>query len=200
MKAKASVTLSKVLSEAFTFASAKMSSQVSAKWPPCPLLILLSRVTDLASSEVYVDELTVKYAFMALIQWTASSVSPEKFAGSAALISAVLVVVDIGFTGGGAGLAGGCGGGTVDRGAVINEVVKAGELVVDTAGDAVVTRRVTGGKGLVTGMLGCELEDGREVMHLGGKGRDAGLAVYCHPKTLFEDEEGSVGILGLVGD
>ena len=132
-----------------------MLSQVSVKWPPCPLLILLSRITDLASSVVYVDGLTAKYAFMAFIQQIASSVSPEKSTGSAALISAVLVVVDIGFAGGGAGLAGGCGGGTVDEGAVINEVV---------------TRGVTGGKGLVTGMLGCRLEDGREAMHLGGEG------------------------------
>ena len=37
----------------------------------------------------------------------ASSVSLEKSAGSAALISAVLVVVDIGFTIGGGGLTGG---------------------------------------------------------------------------------------------
>ena len=41
-----------------------------------------------------------------------------------------------------------------------------------------VTRGVTGGKGLVIGMLGCELEGGREAMGLGGEGRDAGLAVY----------------------
>ena len=27
-----------------------------------------------------------------------------------------------------------------------------------------------------------------------------GLTVYCHPRTLFEDEEGSGGVLGLVGD
>ena len=96
---KASVTLLKVLSVVFTFASARMSSQVSVKWPPRPLLILLSRITDLASSVVYVDGLTAKYAFMAFIQQTASSVSPEKSTGSAALISAVLVVVDIGFAG-----------------------------------------------------------------------------------------------------
>ena len=52
MEAKASVTFSKVLSAVFTFGSAKTSSQVSAKGPPCPLFILLSNVTDLASSEV----------------------------------------------------------------------------------------------------------------------------------------------------
>ena len=50
--------------------------------------------------------------------------------------------------------------------------------VVDTTGDAVVTREVTGGKGLVTGTLDCELEGGNEEMHLGGEGRNAGLAVY----------------------
>ena len=42
----------------------------------------------------------------------------------------------------------------------------------------VVTRGVTGGKGLVTGMLGCRLEGDREAMCLGGEGRNAGLAVY----------------------
>ena len=87
-------------------------------------------------------------------------------------------MVDIGFAGGGVGLAGGCGGGTVGEGAVVNEVVEAGGLAVDTAGDAVATRGVTGGKGLVTGMLGCELEGGRKAMHLGDEGRNAGLAVY----------------------
>ena len=35
---------------------------------------------------------------------------------------------------------------------------------------------------------------------MGGEGRDAGLTVYWHPRTLFEDEEGSGGVLGLVGD
>ena len=172
MEAKASVTFSKVLSEAFTFTSANKSSQVSAKWPPYPLLILLSTVTDLASSVVYIEGLTEKYTFMAFIQQTASLVSPEKSAGSAALISAVLVVVDIGFAGGGAGLAGGCNGGIVDKSAVVKEEA------VDAVGGTVVIRGVTGGKGLITGMLGCELEAGREAMHLGGEGRDAGLAVY----------------------
>ena len=155
----------------FTVASARMLSHISAKWPPCPLLILLSRVTNLALSMVYIKGLTVKYTFMAFIQWMASSVSPEKSAGSAALISVVLVVVDIGFTGGGAGLAGGCGGRAVGGSVVVG-------LVVDTVGDTVVTRRVTGGKGLVTGTLGCELEGGKGVMCLGGEGSDAGLAVY----------------------
>ena len=41
-----------------------------------------------------------------------------------------------------------------------------------------VTRGVTGGKGLVTGMLGSELEGGNGAMHLGGEGREAGLAIY----------------------
>ena len=166
MEAKAFVTFSKVLSADFMFASANMLSQVSAKWPPCPLLILLSKVTDLALSVVYIEGLTVKYAFMAFIQWTVSSVSPEKSAGSAALILAVLVVVDIGFAGGGAGLAGGCDGRTVDKNAVVKEGVKTGGLVVDVSGGAVVTRGVTGGKKLVTGMLGCELKGGKEAMHL----------------------------------
>ena len=110
---------------------------------------------------------------MALTQQTASLVSPENSTGSATLILAVLVVVDIGFAGGGAGLTGGCGGGIV-----VNEVVRAGGLVVGTAGDAVVTKGVTGGKGLVTGMLDWEPEGGSEAMRLGGEGRDAGLVVY----------------------
>ena len=37
-------------------------------------------------------------------------------------------------------------------------------------------------------------------MCLGGKGRDVGLAIYWCPKTLCEDEEGAIGVLGLVGD
>ena len=41
-----------------------------------------------------------------------------------------------------------------------------------------VARGVTGGKGLVAGMLGSELEGGNGAMHLDGKGRKAGLAVY----------------------
>ena len=97
----------------------------------------------MTSSVVYVDGLTAKYALIAFIQRTASSVSPEKSAGSAALISVVLVVVDIRFAGGGAGLAGGCGGRTVGGGAVVSEVVETGGLVVDTAEDAAVTKGVT---------------------------------------------------------
>ena len=42
----------------------------------------------------------------------------------------------------------------------------------------VITKGMTGGKGLVTGILDCELEGGKGAMHLGGEGRDAGLAVY----------------------
>ena len=80
--------------------------------------------------------------------------------------------MNIGFIGGGTGLVGGCGGGIVDKDTMVNEVV------TDATGGAVVTREMTGGKRLVTGTLDCELEGGREVMCLGGKGRDAGLAVY----------------------
>ena len=84
----------------------------------------------------------------------------------------VLVVVDMGFTGGGGGLAGVCGGGTVVEGAKMNGTV------VGTTEDMVVTKRVTGGNGLVTGILGWEPEGGSGVVHLGGKGSDAGLTVY----------------------
>ena len=100
----------------------------------------------------------------------------------------------MGFAGSWGGLAGGCDGGTVGRGIVVDEVA------AGVAGGAMVTRGVTGGIGLVIGMLDWELEGGSGVIHLGGEGSDAGLAVYWHPKTLFEDEEGSVGVLGLVGD
>ena len=115
---------------------------------------------------------------MTFTQWTASSVSPEKSEGSAALILAVLVVVDIGFVGGGAGLAGGCSGETVGGGAVVTGGVGGGRLDGGATEDTVVTRGMTGGRGLVTGTLGGEFEGGREAMHLGGKGRDAGLAEY----------------------
>ena len=60
---------------------------------------------------------------MAFTHWTASLVFLEKSAGRAALISVLLVVVDVGFAGGGVGLAGGCGDGTVGGGAVVNGVV-----------------------------------------------------------------------------
>ena len=127
---------------------------------------------------VYVDGLTAKCTLIAFIQQTASSVSSEKSTESAALISAMPVVVDIGFIGGGAGLAEGCGSGTVGGGAVVNEVVKAGGLAVDIAGGTEVTRGVTGGKELVIETLDCELEGGRRAMCLGGEGRNAGWAVY----------------------
>ena len=130
------------------FASARMHNQVSAKYFPHPLPILLSKVTDLTSSLVKVEGLTRKYASMAFTHRIASSVSPEKTLGRASLTVLVLVVVDIGFAGGGAGLAGGCDGGTVDEGAKIDGVV------VGIIEDTVVTRGVTGGSGLVTGILG----------------------------------------------
>ena len=98
---------------------------------------------------------------MALTHQIASSVSLERSTGRATLTSVVLVVVDMGFTGGGGGLAGGWGGGTVDGGAKIDGTV------VGTTEDTVVTKGVTGGSGLVTGML-----------RLDGEGSDAGLAVY----------------------
>ena len=82
------------------------------------------------------------------------------------MISAVLVVVDMGFPSGG-GLTGGWGG-------------------------------VTGGKGFIAGATVWEL-GGRGVACFGGEGKDAGLTVYCHPRTLFEDEKGSGGVLDLVG-
>ena len=79
-----------------------------------------------------------------------SSDSPEKCSGRAALISAVLAVVDMVFTGGrltgGFGLTGGCDGGAV--------VEKIDEVVVGMTEGIVVTRGVTGGSGLVTGLLG----------------------------------------------
>ena len=102
----------------------------------------------------------------------ASSVSPEKSAGRAALTSVMLVVVDMGFASGGGGLAGGWGGGTVGGGAKIDGTV------VGTTEDTVVTEGVTGGSGLVTGMLGWEPEGGNGVLRLGGDGSDAGLTVY----------------------
>ena len=117
----------------------------------------------------------------------------QKYA-SMAFTHQIRSVVDMGFTSGGGGLAGGCGGGTVGGGTMINEVF------VGMAGDAVVTRGVTGGSGLVTGILGWEPEGGNGVLCLGGEGSEAGLTVYWCSKTLLEDEEGSVGVLGLVGD
>ena len=165
-------TWSKSLSDALIFASARICSQVSEKYFPCPLLILLSRVTTLVLSVVKVEGLTRKYASMAFAHWLASSVSPEKISGRASLTVLVLVVVDMGFTGGGTGLAGGCNGGIVVGGAKIDGVV------VGTIEGTVVTKGVTGGNGLVTGILGWELEGGSGVVRLGGEGSDAGLTVY----------------------
>ena len=88
------------------------------------------------------------------------------------MISAVLVVVDIGFAGGRTGLAGGCGGGTVDKDTVVREDFEVVGLAVNVVGGTVATRGVTGGKGLVTRTLGCELKGGKEATRLGGKGRD----------------------------
>ena len=85
---------------------------------------------------------------MAFTHRLASSVSPEKISGRASLTVLVLVVVDMRFTGGGTGLAGGCNGGTVVGGAKING------MVVGTTEDTVVTKGMTGGNGLVTGILG----------------------------------------------
>ena len=56
----------------------------------------------------------------------------------------VPVVVDMGFAGGGGGLAGSCGGGTVGGGAVVKGV-KIDGMVVGTTEDMVVTKGVTGG-------------------------------------------------------
>ena len=172
MSANACFTWSKSLSTALTFLSARICSQVSEKYFPRPLPILLSRVTDLTSSLAKVEGLTQKYASMAFTHWIASSVSPEKTSGRASLTVLVLVLVDIGFAGGGTGLAGGCDGGTVIEG------VKIDVVVVGTTEDAVVTRGVTGGSGLVTGILGWEPEGGNGVLRLGGEGSDAGLTVY----------------------
>ena len=122
----------------------------------------------------------------------ASSDSPEKCSGRAALISMVLVVVDMEFTGG--GLVGGWGGIT---GGSWTEGVVTG--VATATGGFRVVKGVTGGKGFVVGAMVWEL-GGRGVARFGGEGKDAGLTVYCCPRTRFEDEEGSGGVLGLVGD
>ena len=148
MSSKAFFMVFQSLSAVWTFGSASFFSQTPAKYFPHPWFILFNMVTDLASSVLKVDGLMEKYASMASIHWMASSDSPEKCSGRAALISAVLVVVDMGFAGGGAGLTGGCDGGTGV------EVVKIDVVVVGTTEDVVDTRGVTGGSGLVTGLLG----------------------------------------------
>ena len=124
------------------------------------------------SSVVKVEGLTQKYASMAFTHRLASSVSPEKTSGRASLTVLVLVVVDMGFAGGGTGLTGGCDGGTVVGGAKIDGVV------IGTTEGTVVTKGVTGGNGLVAGILGWEPKGGSGVIRLGGKGSDAGLTVY----------------------
>ena len=172
MSVNAFFTWSKSLSVALMFASARMHNQVSVKYFPRPLPILLSKVTDLTLSVVKVEGLTWKYASMAFTHQIASLVFPEKTLGRASLTMLVLVVVDIGFAGGGTGLVGGCNGGTVDKGA------KNDGVVIGTTEDTVVTRGVTGGNGLVTGTLGWEPEGGNGVLRLGGEGSDAGLTVY----------------------
>ena len=172
MSANAFFTWSKSLSDALTFASARMHNQVSAKYFPHPLPILLSKVTDLTSSVVKVEGLTQKYASMAFTHRIASSVSPEKTSGRVSLTVLVLVVVDMGFVGGGTRLAGSCNEGTMVGDAKIDGVV------VGTTEGTVVTKGVTGGNGLVTGILGWEPEGGSGVVHLGGEGSDAGLTVY----------------------
>ena len=103
MLANAFFTWSKSLFNALIFASARICNQVSEKYFPCPLLILLSRVTDLTSSVVKVEGLTQKYASMAFTHRLVSAVSLEKISGRASLTVLVLVVVDMGFAGGGTG-------------------------------------------------------------------------------------------------
>ena len=152
MSSKAFFMVFQSLSVFWIDESTSFFSQTPVKYFPCPWFILFNMVTDLALSELKVDGLIEKYASMASIHWMVSSDSPEKCSGRAALISAVLAVVDMGFAGGGLtggfGLAGGCDGGTVV------EVVKINEVVVGMTEDVVVTRGVTGGSGLVTGLLG----------------------------------------------
>ena len=172
MLANACFTWSKSLSDALMFTSARMCNQVSAKYFPRSLPILLSMVTDLALSVVKVEGLIQKYASMVFTHQIVSLVSPEKISGRASLTMLVLVVVDMGFAGGGGGLVEDWDGGTVDEGAKINGVV------IGMTEDTVVTKGVTGGSGLVTGTVGWELEGGNGVLCLGGEGSDAGLTVH----------------------
>ena len=147
MSSKAFFMVFQSLSAAWTFESASFFNQTPAKYFPRPWFILFNMVTDLVLSSLKVDGLIEKYASMASIHLMALSDSPEKCSGRAALISEVFV--DMGFAGGGLtgfGLLGGCGEVTV--------VEKRNGAVVDTVDDVVVTRGVTGGRGLVTGLLG----------------------------------------------
>ena len=143
MSLKAFFMVFQSLSAVWILGSASFFNQTPAKYFPCPWFILFNMVTDLASLVLKVDGLIEKYASMASIHQIASSDSPEKCSGRAALISAVLVVVDMGFAGGGVGLAGGC-----DRGTVV-KVVKIDEVVAGTVEDMVGIRGVTGGSGLL---------------------------------------------------
>ena len=138
-------------------------------------------VMDLVLLSLKVDGLIEKYASMASTHLMASSDSPEKCSGRAALISEVFVVVDMGFTGG--RLTGGWGGTTGGC----------------RTGGFRVARGVTGGKGFVAGATVWEL-GGSGVARFGGEGKDVGLTVYYRPRIRFKDEEGSGGVLGLVGD
>ena len=99
MSANTFFTWLKSLSDALTFASARIHSQVSAKYLPRPLPILLSKVTALMSSVVKMAGLTRKYTSMAFTHQLASSVSPEKASGRAFLTVLVLVVVGPGWQG-----------------------------------------------------------------------------------------------------
>ena len=96
---------------------------------------------------------------------------------------------------GGGGLTGGWEGRTVG-GCWTGGVVV---TVVDATGGFRVVKGMTGGKGFVVGTMVWEL-GGSRVAHLGGEDKDTGLVVYCCPRTLFEDNKGSGGVLGLVGD
>ena len=192
MSSKAFFMVFQSLSMVLTFESASFFNQTPAKYFPHPWFILFNMVMDLVLSSLKVDGLIEKYASMASIHLMASSDSPEKCSRRAALISEVFVVVDMGFAGGGltggwGGIAGGCRAG----GAVVG--------VVAATGGFRVVRGMTGGKGFIAGATVWEL-CGRGVAHFGSEGKDVGLTVYCRPRTCFEDEEGSGGVLGLVGD
>ena len=138
MSLKAFFMVFQSLSTFWIDASTSFFSQTPAKYFPHPWFILFNMVTDLALSELKLDGLIKKYASIASIHRMASSDSPEKCLGRAALISAVLAVVDMGFAGGrltgGFGLTGGC-----DGGAVVEKIDK---VVVGTTEGVVVTRGV----------------------------------------------------------
>ena len=60
----------------------------------------------------------------------------------------------------------------------MDEGAKIDGVVVGTTEGTVVTKGVTGGNGLVAGILGWEPGGGSGVVRLGGEGSDAGLTVY----------------------